>query len=65
MIGCCISRVEEGDAVFVPRGSVYPLVLRPEGEEKAGRYRIRGFCFVHGVMDGEVQDRNREVVEIV
>lgn len=65
MIGCCISRVEEGDVVFVPRGSVYPLVLRPEGEEKAGRYRIRGFCFVHGVMDGEEQGRNREVVEIV
>ncbi|EGX95390.1 ankyrin repeat and SAM domain containing protein 6 [Cordyceps militaris CM01] len=50
--GCCIAPVAPRDVVFVPLGCTYPLVLRANGD---GRFRIRGYCFVHGAMRGERQ----------
>ncbi|KAI0973321.1 heterokaryon incompatibility protein-domain-containing protein [Xylaria arbuscula] len=60
-IGCCIAPTQPGDLVFIPYGSVYPLVLRPDGTQ----FRVRGFCFVHGVMRREACDRAEAVVDIV
>ncbi|CAG8961569.1 hypothetical protein HYFRA_00006103 [Hymenoscyphus fraxineus] len=48
-LGCTIGLARPGDIVFVPQGSTYPLVLRPDGKE----FRIRGFAYVHGLMHGE------------
>ncbi|KAI1264749.1 heterokaryon incompatibility protein-domain-containing protein [Xylariaceae sp. FL1019] len=59
-IGCCIATTCPGDKVFVPYGSVYPLVLRPEGS----KYRIRGYCFLYGIMQGEVR-YEEAIVEII
>jgi hypothetical protein len=50
--------------VFVPIGSVYELVPRAEGEGGGGRYKVQGFCFVHGSMGGEEQVRERKVVRL-
>ena len=51
-IGCSITSTRPGDVIYVARGSTYPLVLRPEGEE----YQIRGFAYVHGLMHAERQE---------
>jgi hypothetical protein len=60
MIGCSIASTTPRDLVYVPHGCVYPLVLRPDSDQ----FRIRGFCFVHGIMQGEKQDSQGRVVEI-
>jgi hypothetical protein len=49
-----------GDVVFVARGSTYPLVLRPDGEE----FRTRGFAYVHGLMHAEKKDLDVQVLKI-
>ncbi|PHH84878.1 hypothetical protein CDD83_1229 [Cordyceps sp. RAO-2017] len=49
LVGCCVAATEPGDTVFVPYGSTYPLVLRPDG----CYYSIRGYAYVHGIMRGE------------
>ncbi len=59
-IGCSISLISPGDLVYAPLGCVHPLILRPDGD----RFRIRGSCFVSGIMHGEAQDTPRTVVEI-
>lgn len=40
-----------GDVVFVATGAETPWILRPVEQ---GRYRFRGFAYVHGFMDGKV-----------
>jgi Heterokaryon incompatibility protein (HET) len=60
MIGCSVTSTTPGDLVYVPLGCVYPLVLRPDSDQ----FRIRGFCFVHDIMQGEKQDSPGRVVEI-
>ncbi|KAI0550535.1 heterokaryon incompatibility protein-domain-containing protein [Xylaria curta] len=60
-IGCCIAPTQRTDIVFIPYSSVYPIVLRPEGT----RFSIRGFCFIHGVMKGEMRDEAEVVVDCV
>ncbi|KAI0485339.1 hypothetical protein GGR56DRAFT_70142 [Xylariaceae sp. FL0804] len=60
LVGCCIASVAVGDIVFVPTGSVYPLILRKRND----RYRIRGFCYVHGIMQGDKKDSSRLSVSI-
>ena len=52
LMGCSISSTRPGDVVYVARGSTYPLVLRPDGEE----FCIRGFAYVHGLMHAEKKD---------
>jgi hypothetical protein len=59
-IGCSISSTRPGDVVYVPRGSTYPLVLRPDGEA----FRIRGFSYVHGLMHAEKKDLDVQVLKI-
>jgi hypothetical protein len=59
-MGCLISSTRLGDAVFVSRGSTYPLVLRQDGEE----YCIRGFAYVYGLMHAERKDIEMQVFKI-
>ena len=59
-IGCAISVTEAGDTIFVPLGSTYPLVLRPDDEQ----FRIKGYTYVYGVMQGELADNPSRVLEI-
>ena len=51
-IGCLISLTRLGDIVYIARGSMYPLILRLDGEE----FRIRGFAYIHGLMHIEKKD---------
>ncbi|KAL8868177.1 MAG: hypothetical protein Q9174_005159 [Haloplaca sp. 1 TL-2023] len=57
----------EGDRVFVAKGSVCPLVLRPlhnaataDAQERAPNYQFVGRCYVHGIMDGEAVTADTE-----
>jgi hypothetical protein len=59
-MGCSISSTRPGDVVYVACGSTYPLILRPDGEE----FRIRGFAYVHGLMQGEQKDSELQVLKI-
>jgi hypothetical protein len=59
-IGCSISPTRPGDVIYVARGSTYPLVLRPDGEE----FHIRGFAYVHGLMHAEKKDLEMKVLKI-
>ena len=59
-VGCVISTVGQGDIVFIPLGSTYPLVLRPDGDD----FRIRGYTFVHGLMHGEQQNAELQTVRL-
>ena len=47
-----------GDKVFVFLGFHVPAILRPAG---AGRFRILGDAYVHGMMDGEILSCEREL----
>ena len=60
MLGCSIASTSRNDILFVPYGCSYPLILRPDGET----FRIRGFCFVYGVMHGEKSDTEETTVKI-
>ncbi|KAH9885052.1 heterokaryon incompatibility protein-domain-containing protein [Xylariomycetidae sp. FL2044] len=51
MIGCCIAPTEPGDLIVVPNGN--------DG------YRIRGFCFIDGIMKGEKQKDVESVFDII
>ncbi|KAK2591518.1 hypothetical protein QQS21_010793 [Conoideocrella luteorostrata] len=59
-VGCSIALTAPGDLVFVPFGCTYPLVLRPNRDQ----FRIRGFCFVPGIMKGEIEEITEREVEI-
>ncbi|GLB10783.1 hypothetical protein AtubIFM57258_007193 [Aspergillus tubingensis] len=52
LVGCATSSSQPGDIVAVFLGSTYPMVLRPEGDY----FRIRGYAYIHGIMDGERKD---------
>lgn len=60
LVGCTISEVIQGDIVFAALGSSYPLILRPTGVE----YRIRGYSYVYGVMNGEKKDSEVQMFNI-
>ena len=60
LFGCSISATQPGDQLCVALGSTYPMLLRPEGED----FVIRGYTYVHGLMNGERQDLERRVFRI-
>ena len=41
-----------GDGIVVVKGGCVPFIVR-ESEEREGRRRLVGECYVHGVMKGE------------
>ncbi|EWC45155.1 hypothetical protein DRE_06043 [Drechslerella stenobrocha 248] len=60
LLGCCVSPARPGDVIFVPTGSTYPLIIRPD----EGQYRIRGFTYTYGIMRGEKKDTPTQVFQI-
>lgn len=50
LVGCSTALNKPGDFVFVPLGSTYPLILRPDN----GHFVIKGFTFVYGKMIGDI-----------
>lgn len=59
LVGCCVSTIRPGDMVYVALGSKYSFVLRPDGD----RFLLRGFAYVHGIMNGE-RGGSEQVVRI-
>jgi hypothetical protein len=60
LVGCCISTSRPEDKVYVPLGSKFPFLLRPDGD----RFLLRGFAYVHGIMLGERAGSEVQVFEI-
>jgi hypothetical protein len=60
-LGVVPSLCEEGDKIVVFPGMQVPLCLR--ATEGAGRWRIVGGCYVHGIMNGEVLEAGLEKLE--
>ena len=60
LFGCSISAVQPGDQLCVALGSTYAMILRPVG----GDFVMRGYTYVHGLMNGERQDTERRVFRI-
>lgn len=66
--------MKAGDLVYVLLGSKVPFVLRPghplrvEGGEgsscNGGYYSLVGYCYVHGIMDGEAVHRSEHIRQI-
>ncbi|KAE8442534.1 hypothetical protein EG329_003249 [Mollisiaceae sp. DMI_Dod_QoI] len=54
---------EPGDFVFVLLGSDIPFVMRKENNT-SGRMQIVGEAYLHGVMDGEVMEKNPVIEHI-
>jgi len=60
LVGCCVSTTRPGDMVYVALGSKYPFVLRPDGD----CFLLRGFAYVYGIMHGEREGSEEQVVRI-
>jgi len=60
LIGCSVSITRPGDIVYVALGSKYPFVLQPDNDH----FLLRGFAFVHGIMHGEREGSEEQVVRI-
>jgi hypothetical protein len=60
-IGPC--ETEPGDFVFVLLGSDLPFIMRKESDTSE-RMQIIGVAYLHGIMDGEVMERNPEIETI-
>jgi hypothetical protein len=54
MVPC---RARKGDQVWVLLGCSIPLVLRPW--EHKDEFQVIGECYLHGYMNGEVQEEIR------
>ena len=46
-----------GDVVAILLGCCWPVVLRPCDD---GHYQLIGECYIHGLMDGEIFDRQQD-----
>ncbi|KAF2430608.1 hypothetical protein EJ08DRAFT_679140 [Tothia fuscella] len=57
LLGCTTAINKLEDIVFIPLGSTYPLILRPEDSH----YTIRGFAFVYQRMIGKVPTASESV----
>jgi hypothetical protein len=51
------------DMIFLPYGSQMPYVVRPSVERPC-TYRLIGGCYVHGIMEGEMENFNFEEMTI-
>ncbi len=47
--------------MFVPRGSTFPYLLKPDDDGET--YRMLGFVFVYGLMNGEFWKEQNEIVK--
>ncbi len=64
-LGCVPSSARIGDEIFVLIGSQTPFVVRQAIQK--GKYEIIGECYMHGMMDGEVLEREtkRETLSFI
>ncbi|KAK5657901.1 hypothetical protein OQA88_2450 [Cercophora sp. LCS_1] len=59
-LGLVLGDVDVSDEVFLPLGSSIPFIIRRgrrdevEGHEEVECHRLVGWCYVHGIMDGEL-----------
>jgi hypothetical protein len=65
LIGTSFETIQPDDEVWILKGGKVPYILRPSA---AGRYRLIGGAYVHGVMHGEavtdINDTNWKLVEL-
>jgi hypothetical protein len=56
-----------GDVICVIKGARMPFILRPTSAigESPGYYRLVGCCYIHGVMDGELDLRKSESLFLI
>lgn len=61
-MGRGLKAIKEGDLVTLIKGLEIPVILRKEGDN----YKIKGPCYVHGIMDGEKLPKDeKDWVDIV
>lgn len=61
-MGLCQPNTKPGDEVWIMRGVPVPFTFRPQQLTQPGvgeQYAMLGDCFLHGIMDGELGDRER------
>ncbi|OCK92862.1 uncharacterized protein K441DRAFT_726114, partial [Cenococcum geophilum 1.58] len=61
-VGLCHPNTLPGDEVWVMRGVQVPFVVRslePAGPRCAGKYSLLGDCFLNGIMDGELGEKEK------
>jgi hypothetical protein len=57
-IGIVPNNTHETDEIFLPRGSTFPFVLRPN-QEQLGYFFLVGTCYIHGLMDNRLWTMDR------
>jgi hypothetical protein len=55
-LGICPETAQAGDSLCVLHRSATPHVLRPSLEQDKLTYRFLGQAYVHGMMNGEVEE---------
>ena len=63
-MGLCHPNTKLGDEIWVLRGVRVPFVLRPievAEEGCASRHSFLGDCFLHGIMDGELGEKEKSM----
>ena len=56
-VGLAPEAAHPGDVVAILLGCRWPVVLRPRNED---RHQVVGGCYIHGFMDGEILDQQRD-----
>ena len=56
---------KEGDEICVFRGSRFPFVIRKSTPCHSKKYRLRGDCYMHGLMSEDLFEKARGDVEII
>ncbi|KAF2647182.1 hypothetical protein K491DRAFT_763823 [Lophiostoma macrostomum CBS 122681] len=67
-IGLCEPTTKVGDEVWILEGGRVPFILRPlkvHGQDSSPHHALIGDCYLHGVMDGEVFEESRHLVQEV
>jgi hypothetical protein len=56
---------KKGDEICVFRGCRFPFVVRKSGPRHKGEYRLRGDCYMHGLMSENLFEKARVDVEAI
>ena len=56
-VGLGPAAMDAGDVIVIFYGAPVSFVLRPKGQE----FQLLGEAYIHGIMDGEFMQVNREV----
>ena len=63
-MGLCYPNTLPGDEVWVMKGVQVPYILRPLDSADAGcavKYSFLGDCFLNGIMDGELSEKEKSM----